>query len=197
MNRREALKMMGYAVSMTAATDLFLSCQSEAKVSLDWKPAFLSDRQAHILAEVAETILPKTQTPGAKELGVPQFIDKMLKALLTEGDQKEFVEGLEKLEKDCKAMQGKTFTACTPQERESFLTKIDKEAASAPTTPSVWGITLGNPIPPPFFRKLKGMVLFGYFTSEKVGKEVLTYDPVPGDFIGCIPLKDVGNAWTE
>jgi Gluconate 2-dehydrogenase subunit 3 len=197
MNRREALKLIGYAVPLTAATDLFLSCQSEAKVSLEWKPVFLTDKQANILAEVAETILPKTQTPGAKELGVPQFIDKMLKELLTAEDQKEFAEGLEKLDKDCKSVQGKAFSACTPQEREAYITKVDKEAASAPTTPSVWGITLGNPSPPPFFRKLKGMVLFGYFTSEKVGKEVLTYDPVPGDFIGCMPLKEVGNAWTE
>nr|WP_290932663.1 gluconate 2-dehydrogenase subunit 3 family protein [Haliscomenobacter sp.] len=83
MNRRELLKssglFVGYAVSSATLTSLFISCQAEAKVNLDWNPVFLSKEQANTLAEITETILPKTKTPGAKELAVPQFIDKMLK----------------------------------------------------------------------------------------------------------------------
>lgn len=198
MTRRDALKtsglVLGYAVSASTLSALFLRCQAEAKKA-DWKPVFLSPEQAHSIGEIAETILPKTDTPGAKELGVPQFIDLILKELSSPEDQADFVAGLKQLEADCEDAYGKPFADCSVQQREEFLLKLDTEAAKSP--PSVWGITLAPPSPTPFFRRLKGMTLFGYFTTEKVGKEILSYDPIPGEYIGCLPLSEVGNAWTE
>ena len=48
-----------------------------------------------------------------------------------------------------------------------------------------------------FFAKMKELTLTGYFTSEKVGKEVLNYDPIPGDYKGCRDIEEVGNVnWT-
>ncbi len=197
MNRREYIKntalFLGYAVSASAVSDLLVSCQNEAKLA--WKPVFLNNNQANTIAEMAETILPKTATPGAKDLGVPQFIDKMLKELLTEADQKEFVEGIESLDKRCEKDYGKVFVACEQKQKEEVLTKLDKESAKFP--PSLWGIVLvEKPDPITFFRKMKSLTLMGYFTSEKVGKEILRYDPVPGTYIGCMPLNGM-NSWTE
>lgn len=197
MNRREYIKntalFLGYAVSASAVSDLLISCQNEAKLA--WKPVFLNNNQANTIAEMAETILPKTATPGAKDLGVPQFIDKMLKELLTEADQKEFVEGIESLDKRCEKDYGKVFVACEQKQKEEVLTKLDKESAKFP--PSLWGIVLiEKPDPITFFRKMKSLTLMGYFTSEKVGKEILRYDPVPGTYIGCMPLNGM-NSWTE
>jgi hypothetical protein len=144
---------------------------------------------------MAETILPRTSTPGAKDLGVPQFIDKMLKELLTEADQKEFVEGIESLDKRCEKDYGKVFVACEQKQKEETLNNLDKEAAKFP--PSLWGIVLvEKPDPITFFRRMKSLTLMGYFTSEKVGKEILRYDPVPGEYIGCMPLNGM-NSWTE
>ncbi|WP_028664515.1 gluconate 2-dehydrogenase subunit 3 family protein [Runella zeae] len=197
MNRREILKssalFLGYAVSTTALSQTFLACTQEAK--LDWKPVFLTNNQAASIAEITETILPKTKTPGAKELGVPQFVDKMLKDLLSEEEQKDFVAGLEKLEEECEKTHGKSFVECTPQQREAFLTQLDKEAEALP--PSVWGIRLAPPSPTPFFRRLKELTLLGYFTSQKIGKDVLGYDPIPGNYIACMPLTPGMNAWNE
>ncbi|WP_394991394.1 gluconate 2-dehydrogenase subunit 3 family protein, partial [Emticicia sp.] len=142
MNRREYIKntalFLGYAVSVSAVSNLLVSCQNEAKLA--WKPVFLSNNQANTIAEMAETILPKTSTPGAKDLGVPQFIDKMLKELLNEADQKEFVKGIESLDQRCEKDYGKVFVACEQRQKEEILTKLDKEAAKFP--PSLWGIVL-------------------------------------------------------
>jgi hypothetical protein len=61
----------------------------------------------------------------------------------------------------------------------------------------VWGISLvANPEPVGFFRHVKSLTLFGYFTSQKIYTEVLRYDPVPGAYIGCVPL-DGKNSWAE
>lgn len=198
MNRREVLKnttlFLGYSLSAGALSELFIACQKEAQ--LNWKPVFLSNNQANLIAEIAETILPKTETPGAKELGVPQFIDKMLKEMLSETDQKAFLEDLEKFDETCEEANKKSFIECNQQEREAFLLKADKEEGKLP--PSAWGITLvAKPDPVAFFRRVKSLTLLGFYTSEKVGKEILSYDPVPGTFIACMPLSEVGNAWNE
>lgn len=197
MNRRDTIKssalFLGYAVSTATLSEAFMACSQEAK--LDWKPTFLTNNQAASIAEIAETILPKTKTPGAKELGVPQFIDKMLKDLLSEEEQKDFVGGLEKLEENCEKAYGKSFVECTPEQRKEFLTKLDAEAEKLP--PSVWGIRLAPPSPTPFFRRVKELTLLGYFTSQKIGKEVLGYDPIPGKYIACMPLTLGMNAWNE
>ncbi|MBL7817736.1 MAG: gluconate 2-dehydrogenase subunit 3 family protein [Saprospiraceae bacterium] len=200
MNRREAIKntalFIGYAVSAGALTETFISCQNDSRtVSLDWKPEFLTTNQANTLAEMAETILPRTATPGAKDIGVPQFLDKVLKKLLNEAEQKDFVAGLEALEKMCKSAYGKYFDECTKEQREALLLKMDKEATKFP--PNMWGITLvEKPEPITFYRRLKGLTLMAYFTSEKVAKDILVYDPIPGQYIGCMP-QNGQNSWSE
>ncbi|MFN8354225.1 MAG: gluconate 2-dehydrogenase subunit 3 family protein [Spirosomataceae bacterium] len=191
MNRREYIKqttlLLGYAVSAGAVSELLASCQKEAQ--LTWKPVFLTNNQANLMAEIAETICPKTATPGAKELGVPQFIDRMLQELLSEADQKEFVNGLEQVDERSESAFGKPFIECTQAQREELLTKLDQEAAPFP--PSLWGIVLVEKSAPiTFFRRMKSLTLMGYFTSEKIGKEVLAYNPVPGPFVGCMPLEN-------
>jgi hypothetical protein len=198
MNRREYIKntalFLGYAVSASALTETFIACKNEAQANLAWKPVFLSNNQANTIAEITETILPKTATPGAKEIGVPQFIDKLLKDILSEADKTTFLAGLKDFEVTCEKVQGKSFTACTQAEKEAYLLKMDKESGKTP--PSAWGITLvPNPPKPTFFKQIKDLTLFGYFTSEKVGKELLAYDPIPGPFIGCMPLGN-NNVWS-
>ena len=69
-------------------------CQS--KPGIDFKPEFLNDDQASIVSQIAEIIIPKTDTPGAKEAGVPAFIDQMLNEVYSEEDQKRFTSGLQK-----------------------------------------------------------------------------------------------------
>lgn len=196
MNRRDAIKtsalFLGYAVSSATLSSLFIRCQ--AGVKLDWKPVFLTPAQAQSVAEVAETILPKTSTPGAKELGVPQFIDLMLKESLAPEEQQDFLAGLKKLEADCESANGKSFLECSQEQREAFLLKLDREAGKLP--PSVWGITLAPPSPVAFFRRLKSLTMLGYFTSKQVGSEILSYEPNPMGFQACIPLNGM-NAWNE
>ncbi len=197
MNRREYIKNtclgIGLTISAASVSELLISCRKDA--ALTWKPVFLDNNQANTIAEVAETICPKTATPGAKELGVPQFIDKMLKELLSEKDQKAFLAGIDDLDERCKKDYDKTFVELEQKQREEILTKLDTESPKFPI--SMWGIVLiEKPEPITFFRKMKSLTLMGYFTSQKIGKEVLVYDPVPGKYISCMP-QNGQNLWTE
>ena len=197
MNRRDYLKnttaVLGFALSSASMSALFISCAKEAK--LDWKPVFLKPNHAEIVAEIAETILPKTKTPGAKELGVPQFIDKMVNDTKDEKGKEEFLKGLEEFDKRCEDEYGKSFVALTPKEKAEYLMIHEKESPRSGM--NLWGINLEPNAPKPtFYKSIKGLTLFGFYTSEKVGREILAYQDIPGEYLPCIPLNGQ-NAWNE
>lgn len=198
MNRREYLKntalLLGYAVSASALAETFIACKHEREINLNWEPVFLSKAQAQTLSDLTETILPKTATPGAKEIGVPQFIDKVLKDLLSEAEQQDFIKGLESLQDMSKSNYGKYFEECPLSQKEELLLKLDRDAPKF--APSVWGITLvEKPDPVVFFRRVKALTISAYFTSEKIAKETLMYDPIPGHYEGCIVYAGQ-NVWS-
>lgn len=199
MHRRTALKhtafLIGYAVSAGALSELFVSCTA-SRSGKRWKPVFLNKTQAATVSEIAETILPRTNTPGAVDIGVPAFIDRMLKELLSPEEQRDFMSGLAKFEADCRAAYGKAFVECSRTEREEYLLKLDK--ASGKYGHSFWGIGLAGPSNNDlFYRNLKSLTLLGYYTSQQAGHDIFRYDPIPGVFQGCIPLSDQEHSWNE
>jgi Gluconate 2-dehydrogenase subunit 3 len=193
MERREALKKtllaLGYTISVPSLISIFNSCNSHS--SQKWQPQFFSSDQATVIGELAETILPKTKTPGAKDLNIDQFIDRMIKQVFSAEDQQFFLKGMEAFEKECRDINGRSFIECSPDQRNELLQKLEQKSTKTP--PSVWGIDLKDAGPMPFYRKTKELTLLGYFTSEQVGKKILVYDPVPGFYAGDIPLSDVVN----
>lgn len=197
MNRREYIKntalALGLGVSGIAFSEIFVSCAKDAQ--LTWKPVFLSPNQAETIAEMAETILPKTKTPGAKELGVPQFIDKMVNDTMDAAGKEAFVKGIETFEDNCKAKYGKNFVELDQAKREEYLLQLEKDNPRSGM--SLWGINLEPDAPKAtFYKTVKSLTLFGFYTSESIGKNVLVFDPVPGQYIACMPLNGQ-NSWNE
>jgi len=196
MDRRTAIKqaalITGYAISASAVGAVWQSCQRDANSATEaWSPSFFTDEQGKAITEISDTILPATDTPGASDVGVPQFIDQYAHICLTQEEQGEFREGLEQLLADCRSEHGKAFVDCNQEQRLAFLNAADKYARS---------ITSLNPVlkeeDHPFFLRLKGLVLMGYFTSEKIGKEVTTFLPIPGTYKPCTSYEEGQPAWT-
>src|SRR5690348_16490586 len=100
ITRREALKRagwaLGFAISAPTISAVLNGCK--AKPELGFKPAFFSEDQMATLSEVAEIIIPKTDTAGAKDVGVPSFMDTMVKDCMKKEDQDAFLEGLKEFE---------------------------------------------------------------------------------------------------
>lgn len=179
MNRRDAIKqtslILGSAVSASVAMGVLNGCQPS--YAIDWEPSFLSKDQAILVGEIAETILPQTETSGAKALHLDEFVDLMLKEVFTAKEQTAFTTGLAELAQKCETTSGKSFLDCTAEERLDFLQKeeiaLREKSAGASGKPTLL--------------QLKELTLVGFFTSEYVGKEVLNFQPVPGKFEGCAP----------
>ena len=97
MNRRDALSRVALLVggSVIGAEAFLSGCKTATKYgeSLNFTPEDIA-----YLNEVAETILPATDTPGAKEAKVGEFMTVIVKDCYEEKDQKTFLEGMKKLD---------------------------------------------------------------------------------------------------
>lgn len=176
MNRRDAL----FGLSLTLAAGA--SGYAWAQPVLAWTPTALTPAQAQVLDVVAELIYPKTDTPGAREAGVAQMVDKALNGWLDPGQAGFIKDGLDRMDADARAAHGAGFVALTPAQQNALLTRYDQEAVAARPKPHA-------------FASLKDLITIGYFTSRPGATVTLRYDPVPGDFKGCVPLKEIGRAW--
>jgi hypothetical protein len=187
INRRDALRqtalILGYAVSASSIAGVMAGCQANTSSTNHNGPTVLAPPQMDLVAALAERILPKTaDSPGANEANVQQFVDAMLGDYMQPEEAEMFLKGLDDITTRCMNAHGKTFVELSEAEQDALLTEL---AADTPAQgASFWG-------------KMRELTILGYFTSELVGREHLKYDPIPGEYIGCIPLSDTGGVnWT-
>lgn len=180
LHRRDALK--GLAVAVGAAATGWAGRAAAAAPTLSWTPTALTGDQARLVDVVAELIIPTTDTPGARQAGVPQFIDRALANYCDKSQKDLLIGGLTRMDADARASHGDVFVALKPEQQVAMLTAYDQEAA----------VSKGQPH---FFSALEDWVTVGYFTSEPGATIALKYDPVPGAYNGCVPLAEVGRAW--
>jgi gluconate 2-dehydrogenase gamma chain len=186
MDRRTALKrtalIMGGALSSSAITGVLQGCTAEKQ--LDWQPVFFSQEQAAATSAVAERIIPATDTPGAKDVGVPEFIDMMLNDVYTEEEQQHFLDGLNQLNQESESAFGDSFASLSPEQQDEVLQKMAVASGEYQGEGK------------PFFLMAKELTMLGFFTSEIGATQVLQYVQVPGYYEGCIPVEEAGNGKT-
>src|SRR3546814_687856 len=126
MDRREALNRVAWLMGGTIiGGQLFIeACTRPATENVE---GLFTDQRIQFLGDIADTILPETKTPGAKEAGVGSFIPVMVRDCYTPQDQKVFLEGLDKLEESAKKEFGKTFQKLPLEQRTEFLKGLDQE----------------------------------------------------------------------
>lgn len=186
MNRRTAIThvatMLGGAFS--APTLLAMKRWEDHQPSENLPAGFsLTENQKLIVAEVAEAIIPKTATPGAKDVGVPAFIVMMLQDCYKTPEHKSFVEGLNKLEK-------KEFLDLNADQRNALLVQVEADSVEEMKAYQVQQTKMGDNEDReqmaaqakglPFWRLIKELTMLGYFTSEQGIKSSFEYVPIPG-----------------
>lgn len=196
MKRREALKntaiIGGTAALSTSILSLFQACKAQPR--LTWEPQFLSIEQAQLVSALVDTILPKTSTPGGLDVKVDILIDLLYGNTYDEQAQQSIVTEMEKFNDKCMAKYGKVFYELDAHQKKAFLQ--EEEANSPKFNSGVWGYSVGEQKPVGFYRSFKSLAVWGYCSSEEIGKEVLKYDAIPGDYQGCVPLSEIGGVWS-
>lgn len=188
MNRREALARVGVILGGTVVgANLFLEgckpADKKAGAGVDFTPEDVA-----YLDEIAETIIPATDSPGAKAAKVGAFMTVMVRDCYDENNQKIFRDGMEKVNDESKKKFDKVFIAVTPEQRHELFVGIDKEAAAQKKNKK-------ENDPDHYFSLMKQLTLLGFFTSEVGATKALRYVESPGKFEGCIPYKKGDKAW--
>ena len=167
---------------------MFLSGCTNADKNIGVAGLNFSPDDISFLDEVGDTIIPATDTPGAKDAKIGEFMHTIVRDCYNEKQQKIFVDGMGTLNQASKKKNGKYFLEANPEERKALLIELDKEQAAymAKKKPED---------PPHYFRMMKELTIWGYFTSEPGATKALRYVAVPGRYEGCIPYKKGDKAW--
>lgn len=176
IDRREAIRRAALLAGI-ALSPRWLSLADRTLAAAQQR--YLTDAQGALVSAVAERILPKTDTPGAIDAGVPAFIDLMYGEFMTDDERTLLTAGLIEVEAAAKSAGG-AFATLPAARQDEVLRGI-----------------AGQTRHEPFWVLMRTTIVLGYFTSEPVGRNVLNYDPVPGRYDGCIPIDSVGRRnWT-
>ncbi|HEY0770138.1 MAG TPA: gluconate 2-dehydrogenase subunit 3 family protein [Sphingobacteriaceae bacterium] len=198
MNRREVIQratmILGYAITGPAVTGILNGCKATPEEA--FAPQLFSQDQIKLIAELSEIIIPRPETPGAKDVAVPMFIDRMLKEVYPKEDQEAFLKNLAAFDEGARKEYGNNFLDCDDDEKQAYFKKEHDDAVkkSVSAASSGWW-NAGIKQSKPFMVELKELTLLGFFTSEPGATQVLQYKQVPGPFKGCVPLKEVGKTW--
>lgn len=188
MDRRDAVKrvglLMGGALSAPTLAAILNGCTPKSE-PLAWQPTFFSEEQAKAIADMSDIFLPKTDTPGAKELGIPQFIEEMVATIYDDDYRGRFMNGLTKILEEVKTSEGSQFHELDKETKEKLVADLNVEAVKV--TPLPKAKDRG------FILLFKELLLTGYCTAEVGATEVLQYEAVPGAYKGCVPLAEIGG----
>lgn len=166
----------------------------------------LDTDQRSLLAEIAEVIIPKTDTPGAKDTGTPEVIEILLKDCYSEEQQKHFVAGLKDLEAESKKLGGSFVSLDEANKLAVVHTMRDKARAEkedaekvkivdAETGKEKEDVTKKEPLIP-FFTLVRDLTIFGYYSSEYGVTKAFDYSPVPGRFDPCMKVTPDQRAYS-
>lgn len=207
MNRRDALSRVALLMGGTLSAPSLMAFSEGASTHRSLGADFsLDSAQRALVAEIAEHIIPKTTTPGAKEAGVGPFIEMMLKDCYKAQEQQNFLEGLADVDAKATKAHGKKFMEISSADQVNILKAVEKETIELMRSANVQQVKVGDNVDKevivskkikgtPFWRLAKELTLFGYFTSEQGATKALDYVPIPGRFDGCIPLKPGQKAY--
>lgn len=208
MKRRQALKNIGLGAGIfivgPSTLSLLQSCKNEPEY--DWQPTFLSASHGFALQRILDVILPATDTPGASDLNIAQFIDSYMDQVADENRQARFEQSAGSFSKAFKAEyekeQGegkdeefenliKKYLKATPAEKEKYAKRntetqdAQKQESDMEIDPDAGAYA--------YLTTVREMGIWAWKNSEEIGENVLWYDPIPGQYIPCGPVSELGN----
>lgn len=173
---------------------------SKGKPIVALKTLKIDADQENLVTNLAETILPKTTTPGAKDLGINLFVFKMLDDCANKEQQDTFMTGLKDFDAAVNKQYEHSFNDCTTQERTAFITDLEKQS-KAGAHMGKKGVTKKHddkidetPKLQTFYWMVKGQTIFGYTTSKYFMTKQIVYELVPGRYNAMFPVKKTATA---
>jgi len=147
----------------------------------------LSAAQDAALSCMAEILLPRTETVGAAEVGVNRFIDLLLTESMLERDRDRFLAGLAAIDARSRSLYGAPVASARKQDQQALIRSLDEALpARSPTRAEQAALDQQPVTAERGYELLKRLVIFAYFTSEPVAKDLINAPIIPGRYDGCV-----------
>lgn len=207
MDRRQVLKNLGLGAGFLVATPTIMSLLQSCTNEPEFIPLFVSKGEGHALRRIVDLIIPgDDNVPGAVDVGVHAFIDSFWDKVIPLESQKMVQLGFTALADDFRNTYNKELENGKADDFDKMLSKYLKAGKEQQTD---WEKQMGtfnqayakdDTVVPnieasiySLLSNVRGMTIWGWKTSEEIGKNVLWYDPVPGQQKGCVPLSEAGG----
>ena len=182
MDRRTALKktgvLFGSGIMASSSGLLMQSCIEKVKnKTLDTK--VLTDQDIAMLDDIIQHLVPDSEVPEEIKLAIPLFIDTTLADYSHSDQVRTFKEGMQKFNTDCETKNGSVFINCTKNQQLDYLKKQESNFVTSNT--------------PTFYGSLKQWTFEAFFQTEYGITNYLLYNPLPGTYSGCVPMKEMGR----
>ena len=170
MNRRDLLKKGVYGLAgVTLSSALISSLQSCTSIE-KYSPLYFSKTEFSLLSNIVDFLIPKTETPGALEMKVPQFIDIIISETYNNESKNNFSNKLKLLIEDFKSnnIDLSNYNSMKSKFVNDFNNKTHQE----------------------IYNQIRDLTVWGFKTSKEIALIVLNYNPIPGYQLGCINIKE-------
>lgn len=208
MNRRQALRNIGLGAGVLvvgpSTLSLLQSCKNDPEY--DWQPVFLSASHGFALKKILDIIIPVTDTPGASDLNTAQFIDSYMDVVADLERRDKFKRSADAFarafENEYEKVQDegsdeefenivKKYLKATPAKKEEYIKRnTETQDAQKQQKDMQFDADAGAYA---YLTEVRDLGIWAWKTSEQVGENVLWYDPVPGEYIPCGPMEELGN----
>jgi hypothetical protein len=173
MERRDLIRAFGATAALALVPRDAMAAW--ARVASGIKPvAGLPAAGLAVVEAIADTLIPRTDTPGATDVGVTAFVDVIVSENYDDDERDRFSAGIAAIEADVRANGGTDFASLDASARGAAVARIE-------------AMTDRRVEPSRTYWRLKSLIVHGYFTSERVMKDVLKVQVMPGAFNGAAP----------
>ena len=198
MHRRDLLKLSMLLLGTSATASVSRALHAGVGNIPGTSSSAFNDGQRLAVNLLADMIIPPSDTPGAVDAGVPAFIEAIVADWYTETERTLFLQGLEDLDSYCLAHGNIPFIGTSEEIRIAALR--DQEAIAseykAPAS-AVLSFIPEDDQQAPFFKKIKELVVLGYYTSKVGATQELVYQPMTHHFDGDYDFAKVGRQWSH
>jgi gluconate 2-dehydrogenase gamma chain len=177
LDRRQ---LLAYAISLVGASSTGAMTAYAATGSAGAPEHYFSAPRRALLDTVADVMIPRTDTPGALDVGAPAYMDRMMARWASQETKAAFDAILDAIDVQASAAHGRRFVMLEAAAQTSVLRAYDAASLADPTGP---------------YGRFKDLLMTTFFLSEPGATVVLRNEEVPGPWRGDIPLSDVGRAW--
>jgi hypothetical protein len=199
MDRREALQRLSTGIALQLASPTLFAALREMRSLIGTQTTLrtLNSHQDATVLAIADLMIPRTDTPGAADVGVNHFIDLILTEWYVDEERNRFLNGLAEVDARTQASFGKKFIECsTGQQAEIMMAmagEMTKEAEAVRYRSHRYRGSVPNP-DKNFYYMMRSLTLTAYYTSEEGATKELRFEVIPDHHEGCASSQEAGEA---